>query len=385
MIWLLLGLASLAAWAFLALGRGGFWRASERLEPAPEPAAWPPVIALIPARNEAETIAAVTRAHAATDYPGEFSLVIIDDGSDDGTADLARDAAKEGLRKVEVIEAPPLDPGWSGKLAALNAGLNYVAGRPVKFILFTDADILHAPATLRRLVAKAEAEGHALASLMARLDARGRWGELLIPAFVYFFQKLYPFPLSNDRASNVAAGAGGCMLVSREALAAAGGIEAIKDRLIDDCALAERLKLHGEGAPRPTWIGLAADEAVSLRDNRSFASIWAMVARTAFTQLHHSWFLLAGTLAGMMLVYLAPPLVALSYPLHRETFAGAFALAAWMMMAATFLPTLRLYGLPRWRAFLLPAAAFLYSLMTLASALRRLRGGGGLWKGRVYR
>lgn len=383
MIWLFVSLASLAAWAFLTLGRGGFWKASERLEPAPEPKDWPAVVALIPARNEAESIAAIVRAHAASDYPGAFSIVVIDDGSDDGGADLARAAAEGSPHRIEVITAPPLEPGWSGKLAALNAGLAHVSDWPAKYLLFTDADIVHAPATLRRLVAKAEAEGLALASLMARLDARGRWSELLIPAFVYFFQKLYPFPLSNDRASKVAAGAGGCMLVDREALSTVGGIASIRDRLIDDCALAERLKLAGDGAPHATWIGLAADEVVSLRDNRSFASIWSMVARTAFTQLGHSWLLLAGTIAGMTIVYLAPPLVALSYPLHQNELAGVLALAAWIVMATTHLPTLRLYGLPRWRAFLLPAAAFLYSLMTLASALQHLTG-GGLWKGRTY-
>lgn len=384
-MWFFLSLAALAAWVFLAVGRGGFWLARERLEPAPEPGDWPPVIALIPARNETESIATVLRAHAATNYPGGFSVVVIDDNSDDGTAELARTAGEGSPRRIEVITAPPLTPGWSGKLAALNAGLAHVSDRAAKYLLFTDADIVHAPATLRRLVCKAESEGLALASLMARLDARGRWGELLIPAFVYFFQKLYPFARSNDRTTKVAAGAGGCMLVNREALAAAGGIEAVRDRLIDDCALAERLKLEGPGAPRATWIGLATDEVVSLRDNRALASVWSMVARTAFTQLDRSWFKLAGTLAGMALVYVAPPLAALSYPLHRNEVAGVLALAAWILMAMTFLPTLRLYGLPRWRAFLLPIAAVLYSLMTFASALRHLTGDGGSWKGRTYR
>lgn len=384
MLWLFLSLAALAAWAFLTFGRGGFWRASERLEPAPEPHEWPGIIALIPARNERETIAAMIASHLATDYPGALSLVVIDDGSDDGTADHARIAAKDGRSRIEVISAPPLAPGWSGKLAALNAGLAHVANRPAKYILFTDADILHAPQTLRGLVAKAESENLALASLLARLDARGVWGALLIPAFVYFFQQLYPFPLSNDRVSKVAAGAGGCMLVNRDALAATGGIEAIKSKLIDDCALAERLKFHGEGAPRATWIGLATDEIVSLRDNRALSSIWAMVARTAFTQLGYSWFLLAGTIAGMAFVYLAAPVTALSFPLHRNEFAGAAALAVWMLMAATYLPTIRLYGMARWRAFLLPVAAVFYAAMTITSALHHALGYGGRWKGRAY-
>lgn len=384
MLWLFPAGAALAAWLVLAFARGGFWRAGERLEPAPEPRQWPPVIALIPARNEAASIAAVIAAHAASDYPGEFSVVVIDDGSDDGTADLADAEAQKSRRAFDVISAPPLAPGWSGKLAALNAGLDRVRDRPAKYLLFTDADIAHAPATLRRLVARAESENLALASLMARLDARGMWGALLIPAFVYFFQMLYPFAQANDPASKVAAGAGGCMLVNREALAAAGGVEAIRDRLIDDCALAERLKHAGAGAPRRIWIGLASDEVVSLRDNRDLSSIWSMVARTAFAQLGHSWLMLAATVAGMAVVYLAPPLIALAYPLHGNELSGVTALAAWLLMATTYRPTLRLYGAPRSLTFALPAAAFLYVLMTVSSALRHIRGGGGLWKGRTY-
>jgi hopene-associated glycosyltransferase HpnB len=243
---------------------------------------------------------------------------------------------------------------------------------------------VHAPSTLRRLVAKAGAERLALVSLMARLDSRGLWGALLIPAFVYFFQKLYPFPQSNSPDAEVAAAAGGCMLVEKEALAAAGGVAAIRSQLIDDCALARLIKSAKSAAPRRIWIGLADEEVVSLRDNRRLASVWDMVARSAFTQLDHSWLKLAGTVAGMALLYLAPILVLALFPLHLDGAAAAFAAAAFAVMAFTYLPTLAVYGQPSWRGFFLPVAAALYTAMTVSSALRHTFGRGGRWKGRIY-
>lgn len=373
---------SLAAWAVLALCRGGYWRARERLDPSPAPADWPAVIAVIPARNEAASISAAIRSHMTSDYPGPFTIVLVDDGSTDGTASIAR--AESGAQRLELINAPPLAPGWSGKLAAVDAGVRHAASKfpEVAYFLLTDADIVHAPTTLRRLVAKAESEKLVLASLMARLDSRGLWGALLIPAFVYFFQKLYPFPLVNDPARRQAAAAGGCMLVDARALDAAGGIAAIRDRLIDDCALADLLKRTSEG--RAIWLGLADDEVVSRRDNRSLGSIWSMVERSAFTQLDRSWLKLASVVAGMALLYVAPPAIALSYPWHQDKLAGAIALAAWIVMALTFLPTARLYGLPQPATAALPIAGVLYTAMTVSSALQHLRGKGGRWKGRVY-
>jgi len=380
-----LAFLALYAWLFLAFFRAGFWRCGERLGDAPAPAAWPAVVAIIPARDEAETIGRVIAGHQASDYPGRFSLIVIDDASADATAALARAAAENGARDTTVITAPPLEAGWTGKLAAQRAGLAFAADAEpnAAYVLLCDADIAFAPGTLRRLVALAEARRLALVSLMARLDARGA-GALLIPAFVFFFQKLYPFPLVNDPSSTVAAAAGGCMLARRDALAAAGGLEAIRTRLIDDCALAGRMKHRGAGAPRPIRLMLADREVESLRDNRSLSSVWNMVARTAYAQLDHSPLLLAGALAGMGVVYLAPPLIALLLPLHGSWTAAGAALAAWTVSAATYRPTLALYGRPVHEAALLPIAGALYAAMTFASALRHWRGAGGRWKGRVY-
>ncbi len=372
--------ATLAAWLYLAFFRGFYWRADTRLEPAPAPSTWPEIVAIIPARNERETIAQVVAAHDATDYPGPFRVILVDDESADGTAEAAKTAAGS-RRELTIVAAPPLAGGWSGKLAAMNAGL--VAARnaapEASYILFADADIAIGRTTLRRLVAKAEDENLAIVSLMSRLDSRGCWGGLLIPAFVYFFQKLYPFPWTNDPKRRTAAAAGGCMLVRRDALVAAGGLEPIRGALIDDCALAALIK----GAGRPIWIGVAgADDAASLRDNRRLSSIWSMVARTAFAQLRRSRLLLAVTAVGMAVVYGGPPAIALSYPLHRDELAGAAALGAWILMAATYGPTVRLYGVHPLGAALLPVSATLYLLMTLSSALRHARGREGFWKGR---
>lgn len=376
---------SLAAWLYLVLGRGGYWRAGERLDPAPDPEVWPSVAAIIPARDEAETIGAVIASHMASDYPGALSVILVDDASSDGTAEIARTAAG-GSARLDIVAAPALAAGWTGKLAAVNHGVTRaVALAPqAKYLLLTDADIAHAPSTLRRLVAKAEAQDLALASLMARLDLRGIWGTLLIPAFVYFFQKLYPFPHANDPANSVAAAAGGCMLVRREALAEAGGIEAIRGRLIDDCALAALIKAVNSPAPRRIWLGLATDEVVSLRDNRSLSFVWNMVARSAFPQLDHSWLKLVGTVTGMAILYLMPIVTLIALPLHANEIAALFAAGAFALMALTYVPTLKLYGEPSWKAFFLPAAAALHTLMTVASAARHARGGGGRWKGRTY-
>ena len=376
----MIGGAVVIAWAVLLFLWGGFWRADQRLpREVAAPAEWPGVVAVIPARNEAATIGEVVAAHRASDYPGGYPVIVVDDGSADGTGRLARAAG------AEVVAAPALPAGWSGKLWALRAGVEHArrVAPGAEWLLLTDADIRHGAETLRRLVGQAEGRGLAMASLMARLDARGFWGGLLVPAFVFFFQMLYPFPWANRPERPVAAAAGGCVLVRRDALAATGGIAAIRRALIDDCALAARVKRGPP--PRPIWLGLAGDEVVSLRDNRRLTTIWTMVARTAFTQLRHSVVLLAGALAALALVFLAPPvLLLLAGSVAGDWWmAGAGALG-WGAMLVAYAPTLALYGRPRWQGLGLPVAAALYGAMTASSAVRHWRGRGGAWKGRTY-
>lgn len=307
----------------------------------------------------------------------------------DSTADIARSAAdvkaahgKNG--PLEIVAAPEMPAGWTGKLWALETAIQKAKeiSPEAKYYLFCAADILLARDTTQRLVAKAERENLALTSLMARLNAKGHWGALLIPAFIYFFQKLYPFPRINDPSENTAAAAGGCMLVRSDALSEIGGVESIRGALIDDCALARRIK---DITPSTKiWLGLADDEATSLRDNSSLSSIWTMVARTAYAQLGYSPLLLAGATIAMALIYLAPPLIILMIGTHWSMIAIYYALIAWALMAYTYWPTLKLYDRPPWEAAFLPAAAALYTAMMISSALRHWQGQGGQWKGRVY-
>ncbi len=380
------GVISFFIWCYLVLARGGFWRADQRLPGYPMPKAWPKIAIVIPARNEAASISAVISAHLASDYPGELEIFLVDDSSSDGTADIARAAAEGGHRKVMLVSAPPLEAEWSGKLWAVNAGLAAVARKApdAAYCLLSDADIQHGPSLARNLVAHAETSGDALVSIMARLDDRGFWGSLLIPAFIFFFQKLYPFSLVNRPRSQVAGAAGGVMLVRRDVLDDIGGVASIKGALIDDCALAARIK---NGPPRRTISLFLADanaDAISLRDNRSFASIQNMVTRTAFTQLDYSTMQLAGTLVGMALVYLVGPALALTWPLHRSATLAGVGLASWALMVVAYVPTLRLYGQPVWRALALPLAAVFYAGFTVISAWQHWRGRGGHWKGRTY-
>lgn len=382
----LAALASLLAWLVLAFARHGFWRTRERLAPAPAPAEWPEVAVLVPARNEAAQVGHVVAAHMASTYPGRFTLILVDDGSDDGTAEVARAAAAGGPRPFLLVPGRPLPPGWSGKLWALETARAAAAihAPDARWLLLTDADIRHGPELLARLIARAEAADLALLSVMARLDCRGLWGGLLIPAFLYFFAKLYPFAAVNDPGSRVAGAAGGVLLIRRPVLDAIGGFAALKGTLIDDCTLAARVK---RGPPRRRVALVLADgfaEATSLRDNRPLASVRDMVARTAFAQLRHSRSLLVGTLAGLGLVYLVPPLLWLGWPIHHNATAALLAGLAWGLMTLTYLPMVRHCGLPRAVALGLPVAAAFYAGFTALSALRHWRGVGGQWKGRTY-
>jgi len=330
------------------------------------------VTAVIPARNEAATIGRTVGSLLAQDYPGELSVIVVDDNSDDGTAEAAGSDPR-----LRVIPGAPLADGWTGKLWAVSQGVRE-AGTAPDYLLLTDADIEHDPGNLKRLVYKAETDGRHLVSLMVKLRCESFWERLLIPAFVFFFQKLYPFPAVNDPNSRIAAAAGGCMLVRRETLEAAGGIDAIRSAVIDDCALARLIKKRGS-----IWLGLAT-RTRSLRAYDGLVEIWDMVARTAYVQLRHSPLALVGTLAGMAVIYLVPPLAfAVGTALRQGPLASA-GMIAWLLMALAYAPTLALYGRFVAWALVLPVSAGLYTLMTLSSAMRHWRGRGAGWKGRHY-
>ncbi|NJK40252.1 MAG: glycosyltransferase [Acaryochloridaceae cyanobacterium SU_2_1] len=391
-----LGILSACIWLGLLTLRGGFWRARPRLEVSstPQPAGdWPTIWAVIPARNEASLLPATLRSLLQQDYPGRFEICLVDDQSTDETQAVALQVATS-LGKdnaLRVITTPPLPPGWSGKLWAMHTGiqtaLEAAAPQEPDYFLLTDADIFHDPDNLRSLVSKAQAEQLDLVSLMVLLRCKSLWERLLIPAFVFFFQKLYPFAWVNRRDKAMAAAAGGCILVRAQVLAQAGGIEVIRSALIDDCALAAAIQSTPDPATsephRGIWLGLTTATR-SLRPYEGLGSIWSMVARTAYTQLDYSPGLLVGAVLGMILVYLAPPLLCGWGLLVGKGGLAISGLIPWASMTLAYLPTLRLYQLsPLW-AITLPGVALLYNLMTLDSARRHWQGKGGAWKGRVY-
>ncbi len=374
----LIAALALAVWVYLLLLRGGFWRARERDDldpPAADPACWPGVVAVVPARNEADMVPQALASLLAQDYAGPFSVILVDDHSDDGTADAARAAAAGARHRLAVLPAAPLAPGWTGKLWAVNQGVALARADEARcdYLLLTDADIGYAPDTLASLVRRAEAQQCVMVSLMAKLRCCSLPERALVPAFIFFFQMLYPFAWVNRRRNRAAAAAGGCMLVRRQALAAAGGIESIRGALIDDCALGARLKQHGA-----VWLGLT-ERVRSLRPYPHLGDLRRMVARSAYAQLHYSPWLLAGTVAGLALAYLAAPSIAL-LGTGRAQALGAI---TWALMAVAYWPTLRFYRRsPLW-APLLPAIAAVYLGFTLDSAWQHGHGRGGLWKGRT--
>lgn len=371
---LTLSVIACLAWIYLAALHHGFWKNDQRLPNViPEPDAWPDVTAVVPARDEAASIGACVEALCAQEYPGNFRIIVVDDASTDGTAGIVRAIDDD---RVTVLTAPPLVPGWTGKLSALNAGVTAAGDSP--FLWFTDADIVHGPYVLQHLVGHALASRRDLTSLMVRLRCESLWEKLVIPAFIYFFQMLYPFRAVNDDRSKIAAAAGGCVLIHRDALLRAGGLAAIKDAVIDDCALAAAVKRSGG----TLWLGLT-DNSHSLRAAETLAPLWRMVARTAFVQLRHSYLLLAGTVAGLAILFAAPPL-ALLVGLAGNPPLVLWGGLAWIIMTVTYAPTVRAYGLPIIAAFTLPAAGLLYGAMTVGSAVAHLQGRGAAWKGRHY-
>ena len=332
------------------------------------------VCVVIPARNEADLLPMTLRSLLTQTYSGTLNIVLVDDHSTDGTAEAARETAKAlgKCDRVTILSAEPLPAGWTGKLWALDQGIQAGMKLQPDYFLLTDADIQHDSENVQNLVNKAISDDRELVSLMVRLRCVSFWEKLLIPAFVFFFAKLYPFRWANDPSRSLAAAAGGCSLIRREALTRIGGVGAVRHALIDDCALADTIKATGS---RRIWLGLTPT-TLSLRPYDSLDMIWSMVARTAYTQLNYSPFLLAGAAFGMFIVYLLPVIGML--------FGNLLSLITYLLMTVAYFPIVQFYRVPIWFTFCLPAIAFLYLLMTLDSALKHWSGQGGAWKGRTY-
>lgn len=385
-ILLAISFLSLIIWLYLLIFRGGFWLADRRIETHnTKLGSWPSVCAVIPARNEADLLPITLRSLGKQDYSGSFNIILVDDRSTDGTAEVARKVASEfgGNFSIDIITSQPLVAGWTGKLWALHQGIKYaekLSPSPDYFLL-TDADIERDRSNITELVTKAEAEKLDLVSLMVLLRCESFWEKFLIPAFVFFFQKLYPFSWANNPKNSAAAAAGGCILIRREALDSIGGIEVVRQALIDDCALAKAVKSTNNHS---IWLGLT-ESTRSLRSYPNLNTIWDMVARTAFTQLNYSPLLLVGTVIGMILIYLIPPIALILGLLLGDNLIAIAGILTWLLMAVAYFPTIKLYQLSPFWSLSLPAIAFLYTLMTVDSALRHWQGKGGAWKGRVYK
>jgi len=374
-------------WVYLLAGHGGYWRTGQRLPPAAaDPAAWPSVAAVVPARNEAAVLPGTLPTLLGQDYPGAFSVVLVDDDSSDSTASVARSLSQEiGPERLRLVAGRPTPAGWAGKVWAMQQGV--LAAGDARYVLFTDADIGYAPGTVAALVRAAEADDRGLVSQMALLRAATFWERLLVPAFVYFFAQLYPFQRVNKPGARTAAAAGGCMLVRRDALEAAGGLDRIRGARIDDVALGRLLKSPPD--PVRCWLGLTTS-VVSRRPYPRLAGLWDMIARSAYTQLRYSPAALAGTLAGLLWLYALPPAAALGGLAWLAAGGGGAAawlaaagVAGWAIMAVSYVPILRLYRLSPLRAPCLPLIALLYAAMTTDSARRYHLGRGGQWKGRT--
>ncbi|MFJ9720614.1 glycosyltransferase [Streptomyces sp. NPDC101213] len=374
---------SLAAWWWLLLCQGFFWRTDVRLPPRAEsagPGGWPSVCVVVPARDEAAVLPASLPSLLAQDYPGRAEVFLVDDGSSDGTGELARELARRHGGLALTVDSPgEPPPGWTGKLWAVRHGIALARARGPEYLLLTDADIAHAPDSLRELVAAARTGGFDLVSQMARLRVESVWERLVVPAFVYFFAQLYPFRRIGRPGTRTAAAAGGCVLLRAEAAERARIPEAIRHAVIDDVALARAVK----GSGGRVWLGLA-DRVESVRPYPGLHDLWRMVSRSAYAQLRHNPLLLLGTVLGLVLVYLVPPLAlfgGLALAVPAVAVPGGL---AWLVMTGTYLPMLRYYRQPSWLAPLLPFTALLYLLMTVDSAVQHRRGRGAAWKGRTY-
>jgi hopene-associated glycosyltransferase HpnB len=372
-----LGFICVAVWIYLIVGRGKFWRSDIRdvRYPARDVDRWPAVAVIIPARNESECIGASVQSLLRQKYPGSLAIFVVDDDSSDDTAAIAaRTAAIAPERQVTVIAGKGPAHGWTGKLWALKEGIAVAESSRPDYLLLTDADIVHTPDTVSWLVAHSLTGEYVLVSLMAKLRCISTAERSHVPAFIYFFQMLFPFSWVNRRDSGVAAAAGGCILVHTDALERAGGIAGIRNALIDDCSLAAKLKTVG-----PIWLGLT-ERVRSVRPYETLSDVRQMISRSAYAQLRYSPLLLAGTTMGLLLTFVAPPMLAV-FATGLPRYLG---LAAWLAMALSFVPTLRFYRLsPLW-GLALPGIASLYLYYTLNSAYQYLRRRGGQWKGRVH-
>lgn len=371
---------SLAAWLWLLLCQGFFWRTDVRLPPREDPDNWPSVCVVVPARDEAAVLPASLPSLLAQEYPGRAEIFLVDDGSSDSTGELARALADTHGGLPLTVDSPGEPPaGWTGKLWAVRHGIGLARARGPEYLLLTDADIAHAPDSLRELVAAARGGGFDVVSQMARLRVESLWERLVVPAFVYFFAQLYPFRRIGRKDARTAAAAGGCALLRAEAAERARIPDSIRHAVIDDVALARAVKCSGGRI----WLGLA-ERVDSVRPYPRLHDLWRMVSRSAYAQLRHNPLLLFGTVVGLALVYLVPPVVLVVGLATGDTAAAVGSGLAWLVMTGTYVPMLRYYRQPLWLAPLLPFTAFLYLLMTVDSAVQHYRGRGGAWKGRTY-
>jgi len=376
---LIIAAIALAIWVYLIAGRGEFWRTPkfDDLAPAPGFMNWPSIAVVVPARDEAAGVGGCVTSILSQPYPGELSLILVDDQSQDGTAEIATKAAEAigASDRLTVLSGRPLPSGWTGKLWAVKQGLTQVESRatPPEYVLLTDADIVYSGDVLMRLVARAQNEQLAMTSIMAKLRCESFAEKYLIPAFIFFFEMLYPFAWVRSRKRAMGAAAGGCILARWDALKGVGGIDSIRGSLIDDCALGARLKTQG-----PVWLGFSQN-VNSVRASDTVSDVGQMISRSAYAQLHYSVALLIGTVVAMSLVFLAPVLIAL----FGHGLAAVFAAAAWLLMALAFQPTLRYYGRSALWGPALPVIASAYMVFTVNSALQHFQGRGGMWKGRA--
>ena len=393
---MLVAAVSLTVWLLLTFARGGYWQCKERFvaadEVSPSPAEtgtaeWPRIAVVVPARDEVEVVERSISSLLSQDYPGEFGLICVDDQSEDGTGAAAEACAVKlpnARGRLQVVRASERPAGWAPKVWAMEQGLSRAFALEPDYVWFCDADIEHNPNVLRALVTKAERERLDQVSTMVQLAAESFSEKLLIPAFVLFFAKLYPFAWVNDRSVPDAAAAGGSLLARTDALRAAGAFESLRGALIDDCALAVRLSDVGRVRERGIWLGTTTDSRC-VRGYGGLSGVWRMVVRSAYVQLHYSWWRLAATVLGMALIYIAPVLIVVSSPFHANGYALLFASFAWILMTATSVPIFRRYGLPPVFALAIPVAGALYTAMTVDSARRHVQGLGSEWKGRDLR